>query len=59
MATILDNEEGLEINLVPKAFPSLGSGEKALERGCLKITPPSWKIPRRRSNELPTFVRGG
>ena len=30
MATILDNEEGLEINLVPKAFPSLGSREKAL-----------------------------
>ena len=31
MATILDNEEGLEINLVPKAFPSPGSEGKALE----------------------------
>ena len=30
MATILDNEEGLEINLVPKAFPSPGSAGKAL-----------------------------
>ena len=30
MATILDNEEGLEINLVPKAFPSPGNEEKAL-----------------------------
>ena len=26
MATILDSEEGLEINLVPKAFPSPSSG---------------------------------
>ena len=30
MATIFDNEEGLEINLVPKAFPSPGSAGKAL-----------------------------
>ena len=30
MATILDNEEGLEINLVPKAFPSPSSEGKAL-----------------------------
>ena len=36
MATILDNKEGLEINLVPKAFPSPGSGEKALGTRLLK-----------------------
>ena len=30
MATILDNEEGVEINLVPKAFPAPGSAGKAL-----------------------------
>ena len=30
MATILDNEKGLEINLAPKTFPSPVSGEKAL-----------------------------
>ena len=59
MATILDNEEGLEIYLVSKAFPSPGSGEKALGTRLPKITPPSWKIPRRRSIELPAFVRGG
>ena len=37
MATILDNEKGLEINLVPKAFPSPGSGEKALGTRLPKI----------------------
>ena len=30
MATILDNEEGLEINLVPRAFPSPSNEGKAL-----------------------------
>ena len=33
MATILDNEEGLEINLVPKAFPSPSSEGKSLGTG--------------------------
>ena len=36
MATILDNKEGLEINLVPKAFPSQVVGKRPWERGCLK-----------------------
>ena len=31
LATILDNEEGLEINLVPKDFSCPGSEGKALE----------------------------
>ena len=50
---------GHEITLFPRLFPPQLVGKRPWERGCLKITPPSWKIPRKRSNELPTFVRGG
>ena len=45
--------------LCRRLFPPQVVGERPWQRGCLKITPRSWKIPRRRSNELPTFVRGG
>ena len=37
MATILNNKEGLEINL----FPPQVVRERPWKRGCLKITPPS------------------
>ena len=45
--------------LFPRLFPPQVVGKRPWERGCLKLTPPSWKIPRRRSNEIPIFVRGG
>ena len=45
--------------LFPRPLPPQVMWERPWERGCLKATPPSWKIPGRRSNELPTFVRGG
>ena len=45
--------------LFPRLFPPQVMRERPWERGCLKATPPSWKIPGRRLNELPTFVRGG
>ena len=40
MAIILDNGEGLEINLVPKAFLSPGSAGKALGTRLPKNNPP-------------------
>ena len=43
MAAILDNNEGLEINLVPKAFPFPGSGEKAHNSAILENTQKAFK----------------
>ena len=59
MVTILDNEEGLEINLVPKAFHSPSSEGKALGTRLPEKNSAILGKRRRSSNKLPTFVRGG
>ena len=48
MATILDNEKGLKINLVPKAFPSPSSEGKAL----------GTRLPKNKSANLEITLEG-
>ena len=48
----------LTVRSVSNPNPPQVVRESPWEQGCLKITLPSWKIPRRRSKDLPTFVRG-